>query len=83
MRSTRRSSRRSQFVKKLAEARSPEPPLTIVLGASGTGESSLVKAGLLSYLRQPASRVADPAADPAGQVAAGFPGESDTARSRH
>ncbi len=41
---------RSQFVKKLAE-RVAEQPLTIVLGASGTGKSSVVKAGLLSYLR--------------------------------
>ena len=41
---------RSQFVKKLAE-RVAEQPLTIVLGASGTGKSSVVKAGLLSHLR--------------------------------
>jgi WD40 repeat protein len=41
---------RSQFVKRLAE-RVAGQPLTIVLGASGTGKSSAVKAGLLSYLR--------------------------------
>ena len=29
-----------------------ENPLTVVLGASGTGKSSLVKAGLVSYIRQ-------------------------------
>ncbi len=41
---------RSQFVQKLAK-RVAERPLTVVLGASGTGKSSVVKAGLLSHLR--------------------------------
>jgi hypothetical protein len=41
---------RGQFVAKLAERVSAQP-LTIVLGASGTGKSSVVKAGLVSYLR--------------------------------
>ena len=41
---------RSQFVRKLAE-RVAVQPLTIVLGASGTGKSSAVKAGLLAHLR--------------------------------
>jgi WD40 repeat protein len=41
---------RSEFVRKLAE-RVVVQPLTIVLGASGTGKSSVVKAGLLAYLR--------------------------------
>ena len=41
---------RSQFVRSWPSA-SPSQPLTIVLGASGTGKSSVVKAGLLSYLR--------------------------------
>ena len=33
-----------------------QQPLTVVLGASGTGKSSLVKAGLLPKLRPPAKR---------------------------
>lgn len=35
-----------------ARISSPEHPLTIVLGASGSGKSSLVRAGLIPYLRQ-------------------------------
>jgi len=41
---------RSKFVEVLAE-RVRAQPLTIVLGASGTGKSSVVKAGLLPFLR--------------------------------
>jgi WD40 repeat protein len=41
---------RNEFIKKLAE-RVASQPLTIVLGASGTGKSSVVKAGLLPHLR--------------------------------
>ncbi len=41
---------RSEFVRKLAE-RVVGQPLTTVLGASGTGKSSVVKAGLISLLR--------------------------------
>lgn len=43
---------RTALIEKLAIAVSKQP-LTIVLGASGSGKSSLVKAGLLPYLRQP------------------------------
>jgi Caspase domain len=42
---------RTQFVGKLAE-RVAGQPLTIVLGASGTGKSSVVKAGLFAHLRE-------------------------------
>ncbi len=41
---------RSRFVAALAD-RIRARPLTVVLGASGTGKSSVVKAGLLSHLR--------------------------------
>jgi WD40 repeat protein len=42
---------RRSLVEKLADA-VDEHPLTVVLGASGTGKSSVVKAGLLPYLKQ-------------------------------
>ena len=41
---------RSRFVENLSE-RVRTQPLTVVLGASGTGKSSIVKAGLLPFLR--------------------------------
>jgi len=41
---------RDALIEKLATI-VEQKPLTLVLGASGTGKSSLVKAGLLSYLR--------------------------------
>lgn len=37
-----------------------KPPLTIVLGASGTGKSSLVKAGLLPRLREKQWQIIEP-----------------------
>ncbi len=44
---------RGELVKELAQRLShPEHRLTIVLGASGSGKSSLVKAGLIPHLRQ-------------------------------
>ena len=43
---------REKWVQKLAEEVISSHALTIVLGASGTGKSSLVKAGLLPYLRR-------------------------------
>ncbi|MGK7896324.1 MAG: caspase family protein [Xenococcus sp. (in: cyanobacteria)] len=44
---------REELVQKLAPRLShPEHRLTIVLGASGSGKSSLVKAGLISHLRK-------------------------------
>ena len=71
---------RSEFVRKLAE-RVVGQPLTTVLGASGTGKSSVVKAGLISLLRATEPRrVADSIADPARQIAAGFAGQLDDSR---
>lgn len=42
---------RAEHVKNLYEDYVSEKPLTVVLGASGTGKSSLVKAGLIPYLK--------------------------------
>ncbi|MBD2773573.1 eIF2A-related protein [Iningainema tapete] len=44
---------RDELVKELyARICKPENPLTVVLGVSGSGKSSLVKAGLIPYLRE-------------------------------
>ena len=42
---------RRALIEKLAAA-VDEHPLTVVLGASGTGKSSVVKAGVVPYLKQ-------------------------------
>ncbi len=49
---------RDALVEELAEVVTGQP-LTVVLGASGTGKSSLVKAGLLPYLRRQGGKVAN------------------------
>ena len=63
---------RSQFVAKLAE-RVRGQPLTVVLGASGTGKSSVVKAGLLPAL------AGDRSPTPGGSCRRSGPGKSPLA----
>jgi WD40 repeat protein len=50
---------RDAVIEELAE-RVTDQPLTVVLGASGTGKSSLVKAGLVPYLRMQVSGSGEP-----------------------
>jgi energy-coupling factor transporter ATP-binding protein EcfA2 len=70
---------RERVVKRLAESLRREPRFLAVLGPSGSGKSSLVRAGLIPQLRQgavPGSErwgviVARPADQPFGQLEAG------------
>ncbi len=59
---------RSALIERLAAA-VDEHPLTVVLGASGTGKSSIVKAGVVPYLKQRRDAAArDEATAPPGNL---------------